>query len=198
MLKKQNLQTGDVLLFTNSEGWGTWLGRMIKWGTHSNWTHSAIILKDPDFINPTLKGLYIWESGLEIAGPDPQDGKHKFGVQIAPLAEIENKGKIFVRRAKNHEKYFTKEKLKEIHSVVYKTPYDYNPLDWIQALLKFDLNPQKTDRFWCSAFVGYIYTQCGLLPEDTDWSILTPNDFDVTSNLPFVEDFPPALEILNI
>lgn len=39
--------------------------------------------------------------------------------------------------------------------------------------------PQKTDRFWCSAFVGYVYTACGILDGDTDWSILRPSDFSV-------------------
>jgi hypothetical protein len=29
----------------------------------------------------------------------------------------------------------------------------------------------------CSAFIGYIYTQLTLLPEDTDWSILSPGYF---------------------
>ena len=42
-----------------------------------------------------------------------------------------------------------------------------------------DENPQKTSRFWCSALVGYIYTSCGLLNEETDWSILRPSDFSI-------------------
>ena len=42
-----------------------------------------------------------------------------------------------------------------------------------------DLNPQKTSRFWCSALVGYIYTKCGILNPDTDWSIMTPNDLSL-------------------
>ena len=45
----------------------------IKWGSHSNWTHSAVILKDPTFIHPSLKGLFVWESSRE-AQADPQDG----------------------------------------------------------------------------------------------------------------------------
>jgi hypothetical protein len=37
--------------------------------------------------------------------------------------------------------------------------------------------PQKTNRFWCSALTGYIYTMLGYLPSSTDWSILYPSDF---------------------
>ena len=51
-----------------------------------------------------------------------------------------------------------------------------------------DLEPQKTDRFWCSALVGYIYTKCGLLDPGTDWSNLRASDFSVkyNSNLNFI------------
>ena len=39
--------------------------------------------------------------------------------------------------------------------------------------------PQKTDRFWCSALVGYIYTRVGILDGDNDWSIMIPSDFSI-------------------
>ena len=71
------------------------------------------------------------------------------------------------------------EKLKEIHDVVYKKPYDICPFDWVEALFQKDFSPQKTDRFWCSALVGYIYTKAGVLKESTDWSILRPCDLSL-------------------
>ena len=59
--------------------------------------------------------------------------------------------------------------------------------DWIEAFLQKDSKPQKTDRFWCSALVGYIYTKCGLLNEKTDWTILRPSDFSLSGeNLKFI------------
>ena len=39
-----------------------------------------MVLKDPSFLHPTLKGLYVWESSWE-GKADPQDGKIKLGVQ---------------------------------------------------------------------------------------------------------------------
>ena len=60
--------------------------------------------------------------------------------------------------------------------------------DWINAFFKRDSEPQKTSRFWCAALVGYIYTKVGILDKDTDWSILTPNDFSLSGeNLKFAD-----------
>ena len=83
-----DLETGDILLFSPStkteHGIMRFLDWMIQSTTDSSYTHVAFVLKDPTFINPVLKGLYIWESAYE-GTPDPQDGKIKFGVQITPL-----------------------------------------------------------------------------------------------------------------
>ena len=85
-----DLQTGDLLLFVSDSS--NWFFRpftkMISWGTHSNYTHVAMVLRDPIFSDiPPLKGLYIWESSWN-GTPDPQDGKVKLGVQITPLQQI--------------------------------------------------------------------------------------------------------------
>ena len=181
-MSKYNLKTGDILLF-DYEGGGSmgifsWL---IKKATKSNITHVAMVLKDPVFINPVLKGYYVWESGWE-GTPDPQDGKVKFGVQITPLEEIiqsykKKNGKIYVRRVTCPRDLFTIEKLLQIHEIVYNKIYDIIPKDWIEAMFRRDDNPQKTTRFWCSALVGYIYVQCDWLHPGTDWSIIRPSDF---------------------
>ena len=53
----------------------------------------------------------------------------------------------------------------------------YYPIDLIEAIKKKDKEPQRTDCFWCSAFVGYIYTKSNILESNTDWSIMEPCDF---------------------
>jgi len=180
-IKLSQLKTGDLLLCCyHASCCG--IDKMIQFFTHSNWTHCAIILRDPTFIHPALKGLYVWQSGDGMY-KDPQDGKIKNGVQITPLRDLlkgYSNGYVAVRSV--HSKLFTKENLENIHKVVYDKPYDTNVIDWAEALVKKDLNPQKTSRFWCSAFIGYIYTKCGLLDPKTDWSILSPNDFDMTQD----------------
>ena len=188
-----DLKTGDLLLFNdNSPGLFEWFSKMIKWGSHSNYSHIAMVLKNPTFLDKPLEGLYIWESSWED-NPDPQDGKRKLGVQITPIKEVIDaykNGDIYVRRTNTWEfNPFTNYNLKHIHDVVYNKPYDICPLDWVEAFLKKDNNPQKTNRFFCSALVGYIYTKVGLLIPETDWSILAPNDFSLSGET--VRFMPP-------
>ena len=187
----ENLKTGDLLLFNyESSGLMGWFTKMIKWGTHSNYSHTAIVLKDPTFLHPSLKGTYVWESSWE-GTPDPQDGKIKLGVEITPINEILNfyrktKGHCYLRSIDCDPSHFSNKNLSAIHDVVYNKPYDICPADWVEAFIKKDPNPQKTSRFWCSALVGYIYTKCGILNSDTDWSIMTPNDLSLSGeNLNF-------------
>ena len=187
-----DLKTGDLLLFNSHSSSFFSLSSLIKCGTHSNYTHVAMILKDPSFIHPCLKGTFVWESSWE-GTPDPQDGKIKLGVQITPLKEIiDSYGpqNVFVRKIECDDTLFSPERLTEVHEIVYNKPYDIIPTDWIGALFRKDTKPQKTDRFWCSALVGYIYTKCGILNEDTDWSILRPSDFSLDGeNLKFNDGY---------
>jgi hypothetical protein len=199
-----NLETGDLLLFSdNSTGWFGYFTSAIKYFTNSKYSHIGMVLKNPTFIHPSLKGIYVWESSWE-GKADPQDGKIKLGVQITPLLEIvdtykKNNGHIYSRKLKflnnnNNDNLFNfrllidkklrkitfnDSNLKKIHNIVYNKPYDIVPKDWIEAIFRKDDNPQKTDRFWCSALVGYIYTQLGILDKNTDWSILRPSDFSI-------------------
>lgn len=191
------LKTGDIILF-DYEGHSL-LSSLIKKFTKSKFTHVGMILKDPKFIHPSLKGYYVWESGKEDE-PDPQDNKKKIGVQITPFAELYEKykntgGKIYIRRIENNNN-ITDEKLKKIHDIVYDKPYDIVPFDWIEGYLQKDPDPQKTNRFWCSALIGYIYTKLGILNSDTDWSILRPCDFSEDSQLKFNITLSNNIEIL--
>ena len=182
------LKTGDLILFHSDEkGPLGILNYIIEFFTHSQFNHIGMILKNPTYIKPQLEGIFVWESSVEPK-PDPQDNKYKLGVQITPLDEIlkSNKGNAYLRKIKcSNELYnstFTEENIKNIHKMVYDKPYDINPRDWIEALFRKDNHPQKTDRFWCSALVGYIYTKLGILKNTTDWSILRPSDFSIESH----------------
>ena len=176
-MNKHDLKTGDILLFDfNEKGLLGIFNNLIKRFTKSKFSHVAVVLKDPYFIHPSLKGLYIWESSWE-GKPDPQDDKIKLGVQITPFYEIynncvETNSSIVLRRGNCSENRFNNANLKNIHNIVYDKPYDIVPKDWIDAIKRQDTDPQKTDRFWCSALVGYIYTKCNVLSNNTDWSIL--------------------------
>ena len=79
-MKDLNTQT---LILCNSAKKGRFMSfftTLIKSCTKSSYSHVAMVLKDPSFQHPTLKGLYVWESSWE-GKADPQDGKIKLGVQ---------------------------------------------------------------------------------------------------------------------
>ena len=67
-------------------------------------------------------------------------------------------------------------KLSKVHSDVFLKPYDVCLSDWLLATLRLDARPQKTDRFWCSAFIAYVLARLGWLSDTTDWSIVRPCD----------------------
>lgn len=176
-----NLKTGDLILCDDLgyKDWGlfSWF---IKFMTKSDFSHVGMIVKDPDFTDPPMKGIYVWMSGTSYF-PDAEDNTMKFGVQFVPYHEYVTTytGKLYIRKfhSERYDEIFTSEKLKKIHQAVYNKPYDTVIADWIEAYCKKDPHPQKTNRFVCSAFVGYIFTKLTLLPEDTDWSILCPSYF---------------------
>ena len=78
-------ETGDILLF-NSRGWLSWL---IEWGQTSKYSHVGIIVKDPVFLNPDWKGVYLLQSGYENT-PDKQSNTRLLGVQLTPIESIKN------------------------------------------------------------------------------------------------------------
>lgn len=159
------METGDLLLFNYCSGI---LSYFLKYTTHSNYTHIGLILIDPVYIHPCLKGTFIWEATDD-------------GMTIKPIADvlIMYKDSKVLHRKLLKNKDLDHEKLREINKKVCKSHYDFNAIDWMEAAFRFDSHPNKTDRFWCSALVGYIYTKLGILKEDTDWSILRPSDFSL-------------------
>ena len=57
------LKTGDLMLFNyKSSGCFGCFTKCIKWGTHSNYSHIGMILRDPTYIKPNLKVLFVCES----------------------------------------------------------------------------------------------------------------------------------------
>ena len=187
----KDLQTGDIVMMCHKDnGIFEYFLDIIRYSTHSPYVHIGMIIKDPLFTETHMKGIFLWESGFECT-PDPQDGKIKLGVQLTPLSKFKENykgGQILVRRFKDNS-VFTEDVLATIHNNVYDKPYDINPRDWLLALFRIDTSPQKTDRFWCSAFVGYILTKLGLIKVSTDWSVMYPSDFAIDGeNLEYTSD----------
>jgi hypothetical protein len=178
------LATGDLVLFTERRQSGLlrWLfdalDAAIVYVTRSPYVHVGLVLVDPPFLD--TRGTFLWESGYE-ACVNPETGKQNVGVRLTPIAAVlgpEARGTVFVRKC---TKTVPEDKLRKIHSDVFLKPYDVCMSDWLLATVRLDARPQKTDRFWCSAFVAYVLTQLGFLPETTDWSIVRPCDLSSSS-----------------
>lgn len=175
----ENCQTGDILLYNSRNT----IGRLIEYCTNSKFSHVAVILRDPIYIDPKLKGLYILESGSENID-DVVSGKKIIGVQVIPLDYVLDQysstyiGNLYYRKLScfRDEEFSAK-----INAVVKKTntePYDLNPLDWIKAAFNIEIGDcQKDNTFWCSALISYVYVQLGFLPEKLPWSIIAPKKF---------------------
>ena len=208
-----DLQTGDIILFSNKK---CWFSRLIEWKTQTKWSHVAMVLKDPTYINPSLQGLYIWESGAEKFG-DCENNKRKISVQITDLSKIidfnfndnfndkNTKHTQNIKDIKNIKKkygyhgevYFRRlygntltenelqRRIIDIHNVVHNKSYDFELLDFLIATKESNIvnkkkkfiNSKKTTKFYCSALVGYIYTQLGIISKDTNWTRCEPAFF---------------------
>lgn len=176
-------KTGDIILFSY-RGHSSpidILSYIIEYTSPLPYSHCGIYLKDPKFLHVSLKGEYVWESIInnEI---DQEDDKVKWGIKITPLQEYIKtyEGTISIRKLMQNDRpvNIPENVLSKIQKTVYDKPYDVNPVDWIRELLHLrDRTPQKTNSFWCSAFVGYFLTEIGCLAKDTDWSVLKPCDF---------------------
>jgi hypothetical protein len=172
------LQTGDLILFACKTSRWTLFDAVIRYVTGSDYVHVGMVLIDPPFRN-VPRGAYLWESGWEPT-PDPQDGRLKLGVRITPLSKIDvSASHLYVRKC---ERSISTSELVAIHTEVYLKPYDTCLSDWLLAALRRDAHPQKTDRFWCSAFVSFVMTRLGWLLSTTDWSIVRPCDLSSRSS----------------
>jgi cell wall-associated NlpC family hydrolase len=172
-------KTGDLLLV---HGTDNCLSNVIEYFTGSDYSHVAMIIKDPTFLEGgPREGLFVIESGIEESH-DVEDNKIKLGVQVQELDKVleEWEGDIFYRLLDCDRSDPFCNKLEEIHRDVHDKPYDLLPLDWIRSEFDIERSYEKTHRtntFWCSALVAYIYAKLGLIDEETAWTLVRPKDF---------------------
>jgi adenylosuccinate synthase len=183
----EDLQTGDILLFShvpNTNGvfqmFSNFLDFVIKYWTSSKYNHIGIVVRDPCFTyGEKLRGLYLLESNYTDS-PDSEDNEIKFGVQLVPLnkAFVNNYSNVYCRKlecTRDDEFY---RKLDKIHMEIHNKKYDTNVIDWIKAAFGIEAgNITKTNVFWCSALVAYIYEEMGFVDGEIPWTIITPAQF---------------------
>jgi hypothetical protein len=167
----------DILLFqSNYKGKFGWWARIVSLFTRSNWTHIALVLKDPTFINPEYKGYYVLECGGE-------DWENYWGIMVSPLKTIIESGnhkRIVLRKL-----YYTVpiEELKTVYLTVKHKKYNTNIIELLgnETQCSVLADPQESNKFICSSFVAYVYTALGLLPDDTKWFYYQPWQFSITN-----------------
>ena len=175
--------TGDILLCIGKKNRSgilnnlyCFVDNMIQYFSNSVYTHCGIILKDPMINDKKLSGIYVWESSLMynyINAPG-----YKTGVKLKTINEFIDtyNGYIDYRKINNKEIIYDSS-INKINEIIQNKPYDIVPYHWLEAAFHIDLTPKRTDRFWCSALLGYIFVQLNLLPKTIDWSILSPGEF---------------------
>jgi hypothetical protein len=184
-------QTGDIVLFYSKAKWFDYL---IECFTCSNISHVGMILENPTNIDPTLnEGLYLIESCLTTV-PDRIYNKRINGVQINKLDDVlkdymnkKNRGKIYYRFLDCTRDLEFRNNIKNICKAVYAKPYDTHIMDWLRAEVYISTGEEmgniekrhKTDTFWCSALVAYIYVQLGFLKKDIPWTMISPAAFSI-------------------
>jgi hypothetical protein len=123
-----NLDTGDLLLFHSNKP----IGCCIQFCTNSKYCHIGMVLKDPIYINPNLKGYYLWESSSEPF-PDAEEKELFYGVQITPLEKV-------LQEYGSGNVYYSKlflvnnldaSKLVKVHEEIHHHKYDLNVIDWL-------------------------------------------------------------------
>jgi len=177
----QYAQTGDLLLF-HGEGW---LSNVLEYLGCSKYSHVGILVQNPSFLHPGMKdGWYVLHSAWGYT-TDSEDHEHKFGVQLQKLEDVlalYSDHSVYIRNIKTvrDEAFF--ERMKEAHRVVHGKPYNINIMDWISAKENLS-NPvaenpiwKRTDRFWCSSLVSYVYYKIGWIKE-TNWSLVAPREY---------------------
>lgn len=188
-IPKDELNTGDILLFHHKNDckscyncFFSCVTGLIECCTESKYSHVAMVVRDPQFTDPPMKGLYVMESSFE-SFPDAEDHKYKFGVELEEFDKV-------IESAKPHETIYWRklvcnrdakfyEMLNETHKEVHNKPYDIFPKDFINAWLHRQTasGGQVTSRFFCSALIAYIYVRWDFLPFSTPWTRITPKMF---------------------
>ena len=172
-------ETGDILLF---HGTNYWFSYIVEWATWSEFSHVGIVLKDPTYIDPKLKGYYMLESGTE-SFPDAVYHRINFGVQIVDLEKLYDlySGKIYHRSLEAPKETCDTfcQILPDVWDRIKNLPYDDKLWDLFRTEFGVDWgNMERKDSFFCSALTTFIYERLDLLATQLQWDLITPQDFD--------------------
>lgn len=212
---KNKSKTGDLLLFNTRKHWYDFI---IEYFSHSKFTHVGIIIRSDDisyncnennnYIDISTNLLFL-ESGHESL-PDIIENKKIFGVQMVSFDKMineyikTNSGSIYYRQLECTRDISFSNTISSLIKSVYNKPYDTIPMDWIKSFFHLNNigNTERTNTFWCSALVSYIYDKLGFIQSYNTknskttyipWTIIQPTQFSyyemVKSSSPYKINF---------
>ena len=191
-LDENIFSTGDIILCHSNpppgKKYDPGLDGIIEWATNSPWEHVVMVIKDPWWTNPPLKGIFVFQSGW---GPNSYKDVLNDKVSGVTLNHINdflaNRQNIYIRKLYNltFNKILAKKFVKAFQTAHGK-PYDANPCHWLAAGLNSIftckccncLNPKHKSNYWCSALVAFMYRELGIIPKAIDWSNTTPAELN--------------------
>lgn len=180
-------ESGDMILFHGT----SWYSYVLEWFGHCRVSHVGILVRDVDLnrmnvrvIDMDPNGWYVLHSGYGIS---TETGLYQFGVHIESLSRVLSQygwNAVWIRKMHVLRNNTFVETMKRIHESIHQRPYDMSIRDWIMAewVVWFPMFAswfpsswyQKTDHFWCSALVIYVYARLGWVHPNLPWSILSP------------------------
>lgn len=177
----KNCKTGDLLLFNTRTHWYDFL---IERFTKSKFSHVGMIVRDISCAGCEDVGVCMLEAGYE-SFPDVVENKKIYGVQLSNLEKVLNTyddtgrdGYVYYRSLEyDRDQAFNEQTRKSIEPV-YGKPYDLLPQDWLKSAFNIEKgNETRTNTFWCSALVAYMYDKYGFIDRQTPWTIIQPTQF---------------------
>jgi hypothetical protein len=187
-----NFNTGDLILFSGRST----MSSIVEYVTQGTWSHVGMVVKDPDYLINTKskKGCFLYESG-EGETVDIDTGSTLFGIQLIDLSQYIAKydGIVGYRKLTwNKTESDVDAAMRIIYNTTYHKKYDWNPYDLVDPAIHnrywmidkiLGINTRRTDKFFCSALIAYVYTQLGLLKPNTEWSLIYPKFFGAIRTL---------------
>jgi hypothetical protein len=175
-----------ILIFSGADWFPS---RLIEWLTWCKYSHVAMLLEDPIYIQQSLRGKYMLESGEEPT-PNVVTGKKKLGTQLQwwDWILLSYPGRVYARSFRwlvPVKSAHLDKQLAQAWNDTRTASYDLDLIDFLEAELHTVLRDkgQITREFICSAYITFILTRMGALPEKTPWDTFSPNDFADTGRI---------------
>lgn len=172
-------QSGDLLIYDTYSKWG----QVVKYASNSNYTHVAIIIRDPYWLNECIPrectrdwtGLYILHASPSLLDrPSLDTGKVTFGVQVNKFSdiEIENRlGSILYYREMHQDIDHTV--LKRLYTTHSTLPYDKYFHCWLYQYMFQQTIDHKIN---CSILVAKLLEYIGWT-NPTHYTLSKPSDY---------------------